>query len=138
MDQLPDPMLPVGEIVRRCPAKQLMALYKAPAFADADGLLLHVAQSRGKLKKGGTADLQVRRAARRRLSLPVLPRGRPRRSSRAFEQPACAPRGAGRRAHDRPGLERRPHPVLHATAQAQQRGGWLNGACGDLGQGVQR
>lgn len=59
VDQLPDPMLPVGEIVRRCPAKQLMALYKAPAFADADGLLVHVALSRGKLKKGGTADLQA-------------------------------------------------------------------------------
>lgn len=60
VEQVEDPALPVAEIVRRCPAKQLMALYRAPAFADADEFLRHVASARGKLRKGGTADTRVR------------------------------------------------------------------------------
>lgn len=60
VEQLDDPVLPVGEIVRRCPAKQLMALYKVAAFEGAEQFLQHVAHARGKLKKGGTVDVQVR------------------------------------------------------------------------------
>ncbi|GAB4820326.1 hypothetical protein N2152v2_007372 [Parachlorella kessleri] len=59
VEQLPDPVLPVGEIVRRCPARQLMQLYKVPAFQGADQFLQHVAQARGKLKRGGTVDVQA-------------------------------------------------------------------------------
>ncbi|KAK9837475.1 hypothetical protein WJX81_005030 [Elliptochloris bilobata] len=56
VEQVSDPSLPVAEIVRRCPARQLMALYRVPAFADADEFLRHVAAARGKLRKGGTTD----------------------------------------------------------------------------------
>ena len=60
MEQVADPALPVAEIVRRCPARQLMALYRAPVFADADEFLRHVAAARGKLRKGGVTDTAVR------------------------------------------------------------------------------
>ena len=38
----------VAEIVRRCPAKQLMKLYKVAAFQEADQFLQLVAQVRRK------------------------------------------------------------------------------------------
>lgn len=56
VEQLEDPALPVAEIVKRCPAKQLMELYKVPAFSDVDGFLVHVATARGKLRRGGAVD----------------------------------------------------------------------------------
>ncbi|KAL6774168.1 hypothetical protein ACKKBG_A24010 [Auxenochlorella protothecoides x Auxenochlorella symbiontica] len=59
IEQLDDPILPVMELVRRCPAKQLMVLYKAPAFKTAEEFLVHLATSRGKLKKGGTVDMEA-------------------------------------------------------------------------------
>jgi nuclear GTP-binding protein len=42
--------------VKRCPAKQLMTLYKVPAYKDVDGFLTHVATARGKLRRGGVVD----------------------------------------------------------------------------------
>eukprot|EP00887_Chlorella_sp_A99_P007173 scaffold2.g7173.t1 len=57
VEQLEDPALPVAEVVRRCPPRQLMALYKVPAFDSPERFLAHVAQARGKLKKGGTVDV---------------------------------------------------------------------------------
>ena len=60
VEQVADPALPVAEIVRRCPARQLMALYRVPAYADADEFLRHVAAARGKLRKGGVTDTAVR------------------------------------------------------------------------------
>lgn len=59
VEQLEDPVLPVTEIVKRCPAKQLMVIYKIPKFSTADELLQQIAESRGKLKKGGVVDVQV-------------------------------------------------------------------------------
>jgi nuclear GTP-binding protein len=56
VEQLEDPILPVAEIVKRCPAKQLMTLYKVPAYKDVDGFLTHVATARGKLRRGGVVD----------------------------------------------------------------------------------
>ena len=52
-------MLPVSEIFKRCPTKQLMAIYKVPAFESTDQFLQHIALARGKLKKGGTVDIQA-------------------------------------------------------------------------------
>ena len=49
VEKLADAVLPVSEIVKRCPAKQLMTIYKIAGFTSTDG----------KLKKGGTADVQV-------------------------------------------------------------------------------
>ena len=59
VEQLEDAVLPVAEIVRRCPAKQLMEIYKVPAFKGAEDFLQHIGQARGKLKKGGTVDVQA-------------------------------------------------------------------------------
>ncbi len=39
VEKLEDPVLPVAEIVAKCPAQQLMAQYRIPAFADADEFL---------------------------------------------------------------------------------------------------
>lgn len=59
IEQLSDPILPVMEIVRRCPAKQLMVLYKVPHFDGASELLQAIATSRGKLKRGGAVDVEA-------------------------------------------------------------------------------
>jgi nuclear GTP-binding protein len=59
IEKLEDAVLPVSEIVKRCPAKQLMAIYKVPTFDDTDQFLQHIALVRGKLKKGGTVDVQA-------------------------------------------------------------------------------
>jgi nuclear GTP-binding protein len=57
VEKLVDPAAPVREIVRRCPAKQLMQIYKIPKFADADEFMTNVGTTRGKLKKGGAVDV---------------------------------------------------------------------------------
>lgn len=59
IEKLQDAVLPVSEIVKRCPAKQLMGVYKVPAFESTDQFLHHIALARGKLKKGGTVDIQA-------------------------------------------------------------------------------
>lgn len=59
VEKIEDAVLPVSEIVKRCPAKQLMSIYKVAGFSSADEFLQHIANARGKLKKGGTADLQA-------------------------------------------------------------------------------
>ena len=59
IEKLQDAVLPVSEIVKRCPAKQLMAIYKVPNFDTTDQFLQHIALVRGKLKKGGTVDMQA-------------------------------------------------------------------------------
>lgn len=59
IEKLQDAVLPVSEIVKRCPAKQLMGVYKVPAFESTDQFLHHIALARGKLKKGGTVDFQA-------------------------------------------------------------------------------
>lgn len=50
------PELIAAEVLKRCPAKQLMALYKVPAFKDCDEFLQSVAFQRGKLLPGGIGD----------------------------------------------------------------------------------
>jgi hypothetical protein len=50
----------VGEILKRVPSKQLMAVYKVGAFAGVDQFLQLIAAARGKLKKGGIVDVEVR------------------------------------------------------------------------------
>lgn len=58
IEKLADPISPIAEILKRVPTKQLMQLYKVAAFKDADQFLQLVAQVRGKLRKGGTPDMQ--------------------------------------------------------------------------------
>lgn len=47
------------EILRLCPARMLVTLYKVPSFDSVDDFLLKVATARGKLKKGGIADVDA-------------------------------------------------------------------------------
>lgn len=62
---------PVAEIVKRVPSKQLVSLYKIPAFKTAEELLAAVAGARGKLRKGGVPD--TRAASRIILQVGALP-----------------------------------------------------------------
>lgn len=59
VSSIEDPMLPLSEIVKRCPPKQLMKIYNIPAFKDVDEFANHVATVRGKLRKGGTVDTEA-------------------------------------------------------------------------------
>uniref|UniRef100_A0A383VGF9 CP-type G domain-containing protein n=1 Tax=Tetradesmus obliquus TaxID=3088 RepID=A0A383VGF9_TETOB len=59
VERLADPLTPVGEILKRVPSKQLMAVYKIGAFAGVDQFLQLIAAARGKLKKGGIVDVEA-------------------------------------------------------------------------------
>jgi hypothetical protein len=61
---LTDPISPVSEILKRVPAKQLMSVYKVATFDGVDSFLQQVANARGKLKRGGVVDVEVREATR--------------------------------------------------------------------------
>ncbi|KAG5567310.1 hypothetical protein RHGRI_002765 [Rhododendron griersonianum] len=58
IEKLEDPMGPVKEILKLCPARVLVALYKLPSFDSVDDFLQKVATVRGKLKKGGIVDVE--------------------------------------------------------------------------------
>ena len=57
VETLDDPTLPISEICKRCPQKQLMGLYRIPKYDSVDEFLIQVATMRGKLKRGGTVDV---------------------------------------------------------------------------------
>lgn len=57
VERLEDPIAPVCEILRRCPAEQLMLMYKTSRFEDVDDFLRQVGRLQGKLKKGGVPDM---------------------------------------------------------------------------------
>ncbi|PON51972.1 GTP binding domain containing protein [Parasponia andersonii] len=57
IEKLEDPISPVKEILKLCPAKLLVTLYKLPSFDSADDFLQKMATVRGKLKKGGVVDV---------------------------------------------------------------------------------
>ncbi|XP_058222175.1 guanine nucleotide-binding protein-like NSN1 [Rhododendron vialii] len=57
IEKLEDPMGLVKEILKLCPARVLVALYKLPSFDSVD-FLKKVATVRGKLKKGGIVDVE--------------------------------------------------------------------------------
>eukprot|EP01026_Neomeris_dumetosa_P039032 TRINITY_DN3196_c0_g2_i2.p1 TRINITY_DN3196_c0_g2~~TRINITY_DN3196_c0_g2_i2.p1 ORF type:complete len:320 (-),score=83.30 TRINITY_DN3196_c0_g2_i2:575-1501(-) len=59
LDKLDDPIAPVFKIVERVGKKNLMKMYKVSNFEDADEFLKLVASVRGKMKKGGTPDLEA-------------------------------------------------------------------------------
>ncbi|KAI3932799.1 hypothetical protein MKX01_031781 [Papaver californicum] len=59
IEKLEDPIAPVKEILKLCPAKMLVSLYKLPNFDSVDDFLQKVATVRGKLKKGGVLDIQA-------------------------------------------------------------------------------
>ncbi|XP_059433212.1 guanine nucleotide-binding protein-like NSN1 [Corylus avellana] len=59
IEKLDDPVGPVKEILKLCPARLLVTLYKLPSFDSVDDFLQKVATVRGKLKKGGIVDVEA-------------------------------------------------------------------------------
>ncbi|PWA83092.1 GTP-binding family protein [Artemisia annua] len=59
IEKLEDPVGPVKEILKLCPAEMLMTLYKLDSFDAVDDFLFKVATIRGKLKKGGIVDINA-------------------------------------------------------------------------------
>ncbi|KAL8550436.1 hypothetical protein ACS0TY_009028 [Phlomoides rotata] len=57
IEKLDDPIAPVKEILKLCPDRVLVTLYKVPSFDSVDDFLQKVATVRGKLKKGGVLDI---------------------------------------------------------------------------------
>lgn len=57
IEKLEDPIGPVKEILKLCPARLLVSIYKLPSFDSVDDFLQKVATVRGKLKKGGVVDI---------------------------------------------------------------------------------
>ncbi|XP_054859941.1 guanine nucleotide-binding protein-like 3-like protein [Eublepharis macularius] len=58
IEQLVDPVTPVEAILKRCNQQQIMQHYGVPDFRDTVEFLAHLARRQGKLKKGGTPDLE--------------------------------------------------------------------------------
>ncbi|KAK7270065.1 hypothetical protein RIF29_22951 [Crotalaria pallida] len=59
IEKLDDPIGPVKEILKLCPEKLMLTLYKIPNFSSVDDFIQKVAAARGKLKKGGVADVDA-------------------------------------------------------------------------------
>ncbi|XP_047328878.1 guanine nucleotide-binding protein-like NSN1 [Impatiens glandulifera] len=59
IEKLEDPIGPVNEILKLCPTRVLVTLYKIPSFESVDDFLQKVATVRGKLKKGGVVDIEA-------------------------------------------------------------------------------
>lgn len=59
IEKLDDPISPVREIVKLCPAKVLVTIYKISSFDTVEDFLQKVASVRGKLKKGGIVDVEA-------------------------------------------------------------------------------
>ncbi|GAB4841302.1 Guanine nucleotide-binding protein-like nsn1 [Ancistrocladus abbreviatus] len=59
IEKLEDPVGPVEEIIKLCPANVLVPLYKIPSFDSVQDFLQKVATVRGKLKKGGIVDIEA-------------------------------------------------------------------------------
>lgn len=57
VEMLDDPVAPVEVILRRCKMEQLMTIYNIPPFLSVTDFLIHIARVRGRLRKGGVADL---------------------------------------------------------------------------------
>ncbi|XP_055813040.1 guanine nucleotide-binding protein-like NSN1 [Solanum dulcamara] len=59
IEKLDDPISPVKEILKLCPERMLVTIYKVPTFDSVDDFLQKVAMVRGKLKKGGIVDVDA-------------------------------------------------------------------------------
>ncbi|OMO88911.1 hypothetical protein CCACVL1_08115 [Corchorus capsularis] len=59
IEKLDDPVGSVKEILKLCPERLLVTIYKIPGFQSADEFLQNVATVRGKLKKGGIVDVEA-------------------------------------------------------------------------------
>ncbi|XP_074268719.1 guanine nucleotide-binding protein-like NSN1 isoform X2 [Silene latifolia] len=59
IEKLEDPIGPVKEIFKLCPAEVLIKIFKIATFNSVDDFLHKVATARGKLKKGGIVDVEA-------------------------------------------------------------------------------
>ncbi|KAL9239094.1 hypothetical protein vseg_013446 [Gypsophila vaccaria] len=59
IEKLEDPVGPVKEIFKLCPAEVLIKIFKIASFDNVDDFLYKVATARGKLKKGGIVDVEA-------------------------------------------------------------------------------
>ncbi|WMV46993.1 hypothetical protein MTR67_040378 [Solanum verrucosum] len=59
IEKLDDPIGPVKEILKLCPERMMVTIYKVPTFDSVDDFLQKVAMVRGKLKKGGIVDVDA-------------------------------------------------------------------------------
>ncbi|XP_004363980.2 Gnl3l protein [Capsaspora owczarzaki ATCC 30864] len=59
IEQIEDPAAHVEIVLNRCPRDKIMELYNLPLFESPAEFLVMLAQKRGKLKKGGVADIDV-------------------------------------------------------------------------------
>ncbi|GFQ05628.1 guanine nucleotide-binding protein-like nsn1, partial [Phtheirospermum japonicum] len=59
IEKLDDPVAPIKEIIKLCPERVLVTLYRTPGFDSVDDFLQKVAIVRGKLKKGGIVDVEA-------------------------------------------------------------------------------
>ncbi|KAJ8558233.1 hypothetical protein K7X08_004999 [Anisodus acutangulus] len=59
IEKLDDPIGPVKEILKLCPERMLVTIYKVPTFDSVDDFLQKVAMVRGRLKKGGIVDVDA-------------------------------------------------------------------------------
>ncbi|GMJ00675.1 nucleostemin-like 1 [Hibiscus trionum] len=59
IEKLDDPVGPVKEILKLCPERLMVTIYKIPGFESVDEFLQNVATVRGKLKKGGIVDVEA-------------------------------------------------------------------------------
>jgi len=53
-----DPIAPVQVILDRCSKESLMVLYTIPYFSDVNDFLVHIARSKGRIRKGGIPDVE--------------------------------------------------------------------------------
>lgn len=58
IDNLQDPFTPVSGILQKVDPIQLMSQYAIPEFVDLQSFLVSIARKRGKLRRGGTPDLE--------------------------------------------------------------------------------
>ncbi|CAL0316278.1 unnamed protein product [Lupinus luteus] len=59
IEKLEDPISPVKEILKLCPNRLMLTIYKIPSFTSVDDFLQKVAAARGRLKKGGIVDVEA-------------------------------------------------------------------------------
>jgi len=59
IEKIVDPIEPVEAILKRCSRDQLLQLYRIPTFTTCNEFLIHIAQKKGRLAKGGRADLEA-------------------------------------------------------------------------------
>jgi nuclear GTP-binding protein len=59
IEQVKEPVAAVASVLERVSSRLLMSVYKIAAYSDCEGMLRQVAVARGRLKKGGTADVEA-------------------------------------------------------------------------------